>query len=51
MIQNGFGILSIPVERKTEFYDVLTSYYRDDSNKKNLTDFLQEYCITGNGKA
>lgn len=47
MIQNGLGILSIPVDKKYEFYDALTYYYEDDGNKSLLTDFLKKYCITG----
>lgn len=47
MIQNGLGILSIPVDKKYEFYDALTYYYENDDNKSLLTDFLKEYCITG----
>lgn len=48
MIQNGLGIMSIPVDKKFEFYDALTRYYEDDKNQSVLMHFLQEYCITGN---
>ena len=51
MMQNGLGILSIPVEKKLDFYNVLTGYYEDDKKKCDLISFLLEYCITGNGKA
>jgi Fic family protein len=48
MIQNGLGILSIPVEKKLDFYNALTSYYEDDSLKEELVSFLRENCLTGN---
>ena len=48
MIQNGLGILSIPVDKKLEFYNALTKYYDDDCNKELLKTFLKDYCITGN---
>ncbi len=48
MIQNGLGILSIPVEKKLEFYIDLTGFYEDDGKKNVLKDFLKNNCITGN---
>jgi len=48
MIQNGLGILSIPVNDRLEFYDALTRYYENDENKDILKDFLRNKCITGN---
>lgn len=48
MMQNGLGILSIPVEKKLEFYNALTNYYDNDCNKSELKSFLEDYCITGN---
>lgn len=48
MIQNGLGILSIPVDKKLDFYNSLTKYYDNDCNKELLKTFLRDYCITGN---
>lgn len=48
MIQNGLGILSIPVDKKLKFYENLAFFYEDDKNKSMLTDFLKAYCLTGN---
>lgn len=50
MIQNCFGILSIPVDRKLDFYNALTGYYHDEANKDILVSFLRDYCITGNSR-
>lgn len=47
MIQNGLGILSIPVEKKVEFYNALFAYYSEDERKRELVSFLKEYCLTG----
>ena len=33
MIQNGFGILSIPVDKKLDFYNALTKFYDNDNNR------------------
>lgn len=46
MIKDGCGILSIPPEKKLEFYDVLTDYYADEAKKGALICFLKEHCIT-----
>ena len=48
MIQNGFGIFSIPVDKKLEFYNNLTLFYSDNNNKESLINFLKTNCITGN---
>lgn len=48
MIQNGLGIFSIPVDKKLEFYNALTLFYDNDSNRDKLKAFLTEYCLTGN---
>ena len=48
MIQNGLGILSIPVEHKLDFYNALTAFYENDDKKEELKTFLRNYCITGN---
>ena len=47
MIQNGLGILSIPVDKKLEFYNALTMYYSDESYKFALKKFLKDNCLTG----
>lgn len=47
MIQNGFGIFSIPVDKKLDFYNNLTLFYSDDAYKEQLINFLKEFCITG----
>lgn len=47
MIQNGMGIFSIPVEKRLDFYNALTMYYDNDSNKDKLKVFLSNYCLTG----
>lgn len=47
IIQHGFGIFSIPVDKKQDFYDKLTAFYSDDSNKAELKKFLKENCVTG----
>lgn len=47
MIQNGLGIFSIPVDKKLEFYNALTLFYDNDSNKDKLIEFLAECCLTG----
>ena len=49
MIQNGLGILSIPVERKLEFFNLLTEYRENDSNGEDLDEFVKKYCLTGSG--
>lgn len=46
MIQNGLGILSIPVEKKQEFYNALTDFYAAEDLKSGLLHFLKENCIT-----
>lgn len=47
MIQNGLGILSIPVDKKLEFYNALTDYYEDDKNIEALKEFIYRNCLTG----
>lgn len=47
MIQNGFGIFSIPVDKKLDFYNNLTLFYSDGIYKEQLINFLKEFCITG----
>ena len=47
MMQNGLGILSIPVDKKLDFYDALTHYYENEDNKDSLKEFLSGSCLTG----
>lgn len=46
MIENGCGIIEIPVERQTEFYTLLIEYYETNNNKK-IKDYIYSYCIDG----
>lgn len=46
MIQNGKGIISIPVEKDVTFGEELTRYYETD-NMENLKKFIYDYCIDG----
>lgn len=46
MIQNNQGIFSIPVDKKLDFYNLLSDYYEDDVNKNNLIEFFKNNCIT-----
>ncbi len=48
MIKNGLGVFSIPVKDKLKFYELLTSYYDNDSNLASLKDYLKTNCLTGN---
>ncbi len=48
MIQNGLGVLSVPINKIVDFYDALTDFYSDETKKKELKKFLQKHCITGN---
>lgn len=45
LIQSGIGVLRIPPEYKTEFYNKLTDYYEDDNKKTELKAFLSDRCI------
>lgn len=46
MIQNGKGIISIPVESDDIFGEKLTKYYETD-NMEDLKQFIYDYCIDG----
>lgn len=46
MIQNGIGILSIPIKYHTDFYKMLIKYY-ETAQKTELKNFLYKYCIDG----
>lgn len=45
MISNGAGIISIPVEKKTEFGNLLVDYY-ESNKKKIIMDFLNAECVS-----
>ena len=46
MIQNGKGIITIPIEKQKEFFELLISYYETNEMDK-LKEFIFEYCIDG----
>lgn len=46
MIENGCGIIEIPVERQTEFYTLLIEYYETNNNEK-IKEYIYNYCIDG----
>ena len=46
MIQNGKGIISIPIEKDVQFGEELTKYYESD-NMEDLKRFIYDYCIEG----
>ena len=46
MISNGCGIISVPVDLKTEFSSLLVNYYESDDSKL-IKEFLYDACISG----
>lgn len=46
MIQNGKGVISIPVEEDINFGEKLTKYY-ETNNMEDLKQFIYEKCING----
>lgn len=46
MISNGCGIISVPVDLKTEFSSLLVNYYESDDSKL-IKEFLYDSCISG----
>lgn len=46
MISNGCGIISVPVNLKTEFSSLLVDYYESDDSKR-IKEFLYDSCISG----
>ncbi len=46
MIQNGKGIISVPVEEDETFGQELTRYY-ETNNMENLKQFIYDKCIDG----
>jgi len=46
MIKNGKGVISIPIELKEKFGELLTKYY-ETNNMEELKEFIYENCIDG----
>lgn len=46
MIENGCGVISIPIDRQQEFYKLLIKYY-ETNNKEEIKKYLYDYCIDG----
>ncbi|MGL4547466.1 Fic family protein [Eubacterium aggregans] len=46
LIANGQGIISIPIDKQLEFYEMLTEYY-ETSHIDYLMLFIYAYCIEG----
>ena len=46
MIENGCGIISIPIDKQPEFYKLLIKYY-ETSNKEEIKQYIYNYCIDG----
>lgn len=46
MIENGCGIISIPINKQPEFYKLLIKYY-ETNNKEDIAQYIYDYCIDG----
>lgn len=46
MIQNGKGVISVPVEEDIHFGEELIKYY-ETNNMENLKEFIYDKCISG----
>lgn len=46
MIENGCGIISIPINKQVEFYKLLIEYY-ETKNKEKIAKFIYDYAIDG----
>ena len=46
MIQNGAGIISVPIKHQEHFRDMLIKFY-ETNNMDNIKTFLYDYCIDG----
>ena len=46
MIENGWIIISIPIEKQSEFYELLIKYY-ETNDKEKLVKFIYRYVIDG----
>ena len=46
MIENGCGIISIPINKQPEFYKLLIKYYETNNNEE-MKKYIYDYCIDG----
>ncbi len=46
MIENGCGIISIPINKQPEFYKLLIKYY-ETNNIEEIKKYIYDYCIDG----
>ena len=46
MIENGCGIISIPINKQPEFYKLLIRYYETNNNEE-IKKYIYDYCIDG----
>lgn len=46
MIQNGSGLLRIPVDKNDEFFELLVEYYKTGDDKR-IVEFVYETSIIG----
>ena len=46
MIENGCGIISIPINKQPEFYKLLIKYYETNNNEE-IKKYIYDYCIDG----
>ena len=46
MIENGCGIISIPIDKQPEFYKLLIKYYETNNNEE-IKKYIYDYCIDG----
>ena len=46
MIQNGVGIISVPIKHQEKFRDMLIKFY-ETNDMSNIKAFLYENCIDG----
>ena len=46
MIQNGLGIISVPLENQEKFKEKLVDFY-ETGNAEDITKYIDEYCIDG----
>lgn len=46
LLQNGYGIFSIPENKDNSFFEHLVNYYEDETKINELTDFLKEECYS-----
>lgn len=46
MIENGKGIISVPVNEDINFGEKLTTYY-ETNNMEDLKQFIYDKCVSG----